>query len=214
MSYHYGIGNSRKGSGLLKRIFFGGYNEINETLRWTIECADGRHSIGLRLGEDIRMGKSIYIDGDYLTNITYEGRKFLPEDTYDFECHGEQVKLVFYRNKVYLVHRGMIHGTKKKYDPDRKFPMIVRILLTLMTLASVAVSFVISASMGESRVIIAMIFAAPLQIALAGAVLNVTGNPFYTTVGKLLAILGLLLGTWAIACFLPLFVLEANINFS
>ncbi len=214
MAYHYGISNGRKGSGFFKRIFFGGYSAINETLRWTIECADGRHSIGLRLGEDIRMGKSIYIDGDYLTNITYKGRKFLPEDTYDFECHGEQVKLVFYRNKVYLVHRGMIHGTQKKYDPDRKFPMIVRILLTLVTLASVAVSFAISASMGESRVIIAMIFAAPLQIALAGVVFNVAGNPFYTTAGKLMAILGLLLGTWAIAYFLPLFVLEANINFS
>ena len=208
MAYYYNP-NHRNGANLFSKIFFGKYDAPNETLRWTIECADGKHSIGLRLGSDVRMGKSIYVDGDYVTNIIYKGRKFLPEDTYDFDCYGEQVKFVFYRNKVYLVHKGIIHGTQKEYKPDRKFPLFIRILLSVVALASIVAAFIISGSMGVPKVIYVMIFASLMQIAIAGIVFNVGGNPFYTTLEKLMLIFGLLLGTWAIACFIPLLVFKA-----
>ena len=208
MSYYYNP-NHQGGANIFSKIFFGKYNSPNETLRWTIECADGKHSIGLRLGSEIRMGKSIYIDGDYVTNISYKGRKFFPEDTYDFDCYGEQVKLVFYRNKVYLVHKGIVHGTKKEYKPDQKFPLLIRILLSSIALMSIVASFIMSASMGQPKVVYAMIFASFLQIAIAGVAFNIAGNPFYTTLYKLITIFSLLFLAWAIACFLPLLVLKA-----
>jgi hypothetical protein len=54
-----------------------------------------------------------------------------------------------------------------------------------------------------------MIFASLMQFAIVGIVFNVGGNPFYTTLEKLMIVFGLLLATWAIACFIPLLVFKA-----
>ena len=198
-----------KRPGLIQRVFFGGYDEPNQTLRWTIECADGRHSIGLRVGSDIRMTKSIYIDGDYITNITYKGRKFLPEDTYDFDCYGEQVKLVFYRNKVYLVHRGIVHGTQVQYKPERQFPFFVKILLTIITLASVGVSLLIGNAVGGASIVyVTLVVAIWIPLALAGMVFNAAGNPIYTTPRRLFIIICLTLAAWVIAFCIPFLVVK------
>jgi hypothetical protein len=193
----------------MKKIFVGKYNSANETLRWTIECADGKHSIGLRLGSDIRMGKSIYIDGDYVTNIAYKGRKFFPEDTYDFDCYGEQVKIVFFGSKVYLVHRGIVHGTKDQYKPDRRFPLFIRSLLAVITLASVTLSLIIGGATGGLAVqLVVLVLASWIPITFAGMVFNAAGNPIYTTPRKLIIIFFLIIGSWGISWLIPLFAVN------
>ena len=108
---------------------------------WQIETSDGKHNIKvirqLNLRRCIVDPIEIYVDGAQVATLQPSGGKMITKIEYDFLCGDETVRLVLHGRDIDIVHRGMLVGNEREYNPQEKLPLAVSIILMILTLSAI-----------------------------------------------------------------------------
>ncbi|MBQ4140316.1 MAG: hypothetical protein IJD70_03165 [Clostridia bacterium] len=108
---------------------------------WQIETSDGKHNIKvirqLNLRRSIVDPIEIYVDCTQVATLQPSGSKLIPDLEHDFACGNETLKLVVHGKDIDIVHRGMLVGNEREYNPQEKLPLAVSIILMILTLSAI-----------------------------------------------------------------------------
>lgn len=163
----------------LFNIFIGGKHNIPDSvMRWNVKCSDGNHRVSVKLGDTMRDGKKLYIDGEYVEAILYTEKSIIPKQEYEFECGGDKLILVTHSNKIDLVHNGMLQTAKIAYDTKSFLPIWIRAVLVLLTLFSAAVLPICNFKLVYTTDLVQQVLAISMSVASALILMSSLSNPF------------------------------------
>ena len=97
---------------------------------WNLTCQDGEHIIKVDRPNDLKRPIDLWIDGQHVSTIQYNGSKITPYMKYPFECGGEQILMVMAEGKIDLVYRG--HFVKRGWEYFPKHRLSARFVGIMM----------------------------------------------------------------------------------